>query len=89
MATYATYDLQEFAIGNGWDPSIASSLEVKYTKDKLFIDIPSDIKQEVENIEYGTESRRPNAVLRKYDNRAKQLEQVFIKQFEKELGVKL
>lgn len=62
-------DLYRSAISSGWPSEVAAYLNVDFSDNKMSIKYPSRLKTEVENLEYGTETKRPNAVIRRFNNR--------------------
>lgn len=64
-----TLSLRRSAAAGGWPEELVSQISVNLTKGKITIDYPSEIKSDIDSWEYGTEMRRPTAVIRKFANR--------------------
>ena len=63
------------ALESGWPSRIISQLEVRTSGDEMYVYYPDDIKEDVENLEYGDINSLPNAVIRPFLLRAGQLEE--------------
>lgn len=61
-----TSQLQDEAAKAGWPIAIVTQLGVRVLDGDLDIDIPATIKEQVEILEYGTETTPPNPVLRNF-----------------------
>lgn len=64
-----TYDLRESALEHGWHPAVANSIRVLHTGTEFKVHVPAKYAAEAHKYEYGTEDRRPTAVIRKFNNR--------------------
>ena len=64
-----TISLRRSAAASGWPKELVNQLSVNLVKGKVIIDYPEDAKSEIDSWEYGTERRRPTAVLRKFATR--------------------
>lgn len=64
-----TISLRRSAAASGWPKELVNQLSVNLVKGKVIIDYPEDSKHEIDKWEYGTQSRRPTAVLRKFATR--------------------
>jgi hypothetical protein len=84
-----TYDLRNSAIEHGWNPEIANSLRVTHTGSAFKVHVPKKHRKTVHELEYGTESSRPTAVLRKFNNRPEYMEKAFMKSMSRLTGGKL
>jgi hypothetical protein len=62
-------DLKDSATNAGWPSRIVSSLSVKKLDGSIYIDYPSVVSNEILDLEYGTETTQPSAVMRKFKNR--------------------
>lgn len=58
--------LQDEATKAGWPIAISTQLGVRVEDGELSVDIPSTIKEQVEILEYGTETVPPNPVIRNF-----------------------
>ena len=65
-------NLRSFALSAGWPVDIVDALDISYDGGILHIVCPDDIAEAVEDLEYGTETSSPNAVLRPFTIRADQ-----------------
>ena len=61
--------LQDTAIKAGWPPYIVNEMSVKEENGELYVDYPEDLANRVNDLEYGTETTSPNAVLRVFLSR--------------------
>lgn len=78
--------LQSNAHADGWDPNIASNMQVKFHDGKMTAELPEEHSDQAHTYEYGTETQRPLATVRKYANRVSNQNEMFGKLFEKNLG---
>lgn len=62
-------DLRSSALSSGWPVSTSMSLAVEMKDGKIGVSYPDEIRDEVHSWEYGTETRRPHAVIRRFMNR--------------------
>lgn len=62
-------DLRSSALSSGWPVSTSMSLSIEMNDGKINVSYPSDARNDVHSWEYGTEARRPNAVIRRFMNR--------------------
>lgn len=58
--------LQDTAIKAGWPPYIVNEMYVKEEDGELYIDYPTEMAQQIEDLEYGNKTAAPNAVLRTF-----------------------
>ena len=62
-----TQDLRKLALNSGWPARLAEALTLVTKEDnELIIEYPDNLKQAIEDMEYGTPATFPNAVLRKF-----------------------
>jgi hypothetical protein len=64
--------LRSFALSAGWPIDVVDALDISYDGGILHIVCPEEILEAVEDLEYGTETSSPNAVLRPFALRADQ-----------------
>ena len=62
-------DLRRSASRSGWPAHLASALSVEFDKSALHVTYPEELESDIQAWEYGTEGRRPNAVMRRFSNR--------------------
>jgi hypothetical protein len=74
-----TYDLRNSALDHGWHPEVANSLYIVHDGSEFKVHVPKKHKQTVHELEYGTETQRPTAVLRKFNNRPEYMEKALLK----------
>ena len=60
--------LRNEARSSGWPDHIVSNLHVRHNDGKFTVHAHPDHYQEVMDLEYGTPSRQPSAVIRKFSN---------------------
>jgi hypothetical protein len=63
-------NLYSFALSAGWPVDIVDALDISYDGGILHITCPEDIAEQVEDLEYGSETTSPNAVLRPFAERS-------------------
>jgi hypothetical protein len=78
-ANFMTAELRNEALNSGWDPSVANSLRVVFSKNKFVVKYPDKHKTAVTNLEYGTPSTQPTAAIRRFSNRLEESEKFFMK----------
>jgi hypothetical protein len=74
-----TYDLRNSAIEHGWHPEVANNLFIVHDGSQFKVHVPDAYKKTVHELEYGTETQRPTAVLRKFNNRPESMDKAFMK----------
>lgn len=62
-------DLRQSAVRSGWPSHLARALAVEFDSKTLRVSYPEELQSEIQAWEYGTEARRPNAVMRRFSNR--------------------
>jgi hypothetical protein len=67
-AKFMTSELRHHALSDGWDPEVANSLHVHYDGKSYGVHIPEEHYNKAFEHEYGTESTRPLATIRKFSN---------------------
>ena len=61
-----TPELKNTALMSGWPPYIVEQLTVKESDGELYVDYPQELSSQIEDLEYGTQTATPNAVLRPF-----------------------
>jgi hypothetical protein len=84
-----TMDLHASAIEHGWHPDIARHLSVNFDGKNLHVNYPDHVKSHIENLEYGTETQRPTAVIRKFKNKTENIENTAAALLSHHMGGKL
>ena len=64
-----TSELRALADASDWPAEVVSRLNVEWDGTNISVTYPSEIATLVENLEYGTESDRPNSVIRAFTYR--------------------
>jgi hypothetical protein len=64
-----TSRLRRSAYRSGWPTSIARHLTVRHNDGDFDIHYPESVARKVEDLEYGTQSAPPNAVMQQFRNR--------------------
>lgn len=67
-AVIMTHQLRQHALQHGWEPDVTSGLYVKHHEGKFSINIHPSVADRAFVHEYGNETKRPTAALRKYIN---------------------
>jgi hypothetical protein len=61
-----TEELRDEATKAGWPTIVVIQLEVVIKDDEFDIDYPAEVSEQIEILEYGTETTPPNPVLRTF-----------------------
>jgi hypothetical protein len=61
-----TPEFRDLALAAGWPSNIVFQISVEFFEGALYIDYPEELKEEVEDLEYGTPKSAPNAVIRPF-----------------------
>lgn len=88
-ADVLTAQLRSECMASGWPPQVANRMSVKYTGNKLVVDIPESIKSEADNLEYGSPSVQLTAAIRRFGNRPEMGEAFLLKRAKQLLKGKL
>ena len=64
-----TKELQSDAMSAGWPSTYSKALSVRINESNVYIDYPANLVQEIEDLEYGTESQPPKPILRMFIDR--------------------
>lgn len=84
-ALYMEHELRTNAIRQGWHPSVAHGLHVGYVDGEFKVSVDADKHAAAHLHEYGDETTRPTAVIRKHGNNTSMAEKAFIRSLEKQL----
>ena len=71
--------LRSEARASGWPEHIVSGLHVRHDKGSFTVHSHPEHHQDVMNLEYGTSSTRPNAAIRRFNNRQQEAEKFLMK----------
>lgn len=85
-AAAITRDLRQYLVSLGWTNTAASAVSVHYSSAAFKVKITGTHKKEAEIFEYGTESQRPTAGIRKYLNRDQAIQEIYFDMLEDALG---
>ena len=85
-ANYMTYDARESAHAHGWNSHEADSIRVRYTDGEFHVHAEGDHAEHALSKEYGTETQRPTAVMRKYANNSGRSGEVFMAHLNRHAG---
>jgi len=69
IADRLTTDLRDTTSKAGWPDFVVSNLRVLWDGSTWRVDIPSTIRETVDDLEYGTQTRTPNPALRRFTAR--------------------
>jgi hypothetical protein len=75
-AEFLTAQIHAEAQKNEWGNS-ATAAQVKFTGKGFAVEVPEDEQDNVDRLEYGTETTRPSAVIRRVGNRTQDAEKYF------------
>ena len=82
----ASANLRKEAHTSGWPEHIAKSLEVTYGNGGFSVNTDEDYVAETLDHEYGTPDRRPNAAIRRTNNRTSDIENFFVNRIFNHIG---
>lgn len=85
-AVVLTHGVRDSAVSHGWDDGIVSNMAVSYSNNSYSVDIHPEVEPLAMDKEFGTETSRPTAAIRKYGNDLSKAEQAFIRSLELQLG---
>ncbi|CAB4123834.1 hypothetical protein UFOVP45_36 [uncultured Caudovirales phage] len=88
-ASQMTADLRHSATEHGWHPDVVNNMRVNYHSGEFKVDIHPDVKDRAFVHEFGDESTRPSAVIRKYDSQTKNAEATLLRSLGSYMGGKL
>lgn len=83
IAKFMTYDLRSVAVREGWEPEVASGLSISYDGNKFAYNLGDQFSEQAFNHEFGTETTRPKATVRRYLNDLSGAQKVMGKLIEK------
>lgn len=76
-ARFMTQQLQQHVLQHGWDADVAAHLQVTHKDGKLTTEVHPDYADRAFVHEFGNESTRPTAAIRKYANTPAVAERAF------------
>jgi hypothetical protein len=74
---FLTSQIHVEAHNSGWD-KLATAAQVTYSKGRFEINVPEEHEKGIADLEYGTETTRPSAVLRRVGNRTQDAEKFLL-----------
>jgi len=81
-----TADLRSHALEAGWHPDVVAHMHVEHNNGEFSVKVHPDYHSRAFTHEYGDETARPTAVIRKYSNNNGHTSQVFKAYFSKNFG---
>ena len=88
-ARQMTSDIRQSALDHNWHPDVVRNMQVKYTDGSFNVHIHPDYEERAFVHEYGSETSRPTAVIRKYETQSHNAVSTFATSFMEHLGGKL
>lgn len=79
-------EIRQSALSHGWDQNVVNNLHVRYHNNKFNVYVHDKFVSDALTHEYGDETARPTAVLRKYNNNPGTAADTFIKSLGKHMG---
>lgn len=79
-------EIRQLAQAHGWDKSVVNNLHVRYEDNKFNVYVHDKLMDKAFVHEYGNETTRPTAVLRKYGNNPTGAGSAFIKSLGEYMG---
>lgn len=74
---YMTGQIRKEAKASGWPRHIAANMGVVYDDNRFQVHVHDRHFEEAQTLEYGTETQRPTAAIRRASNRTKEADQFF------------
>jgi hypothetical protein len=68
VASSLTDKLRQSALAHGWSKDVVANMHVVHANDEFNVQVHPDYKDRAFVHEYGSESSRPTAVIRKFNN---------------------
>jgi hypothetical protein len=87
-ATFMSAELRKNAHDRGWDQESVKGISVEHDGWKFKATINPDVAEKVFLSEFGTQDRRPNAVIRNYANRPSNAGSFMLRMAKKNMGGK-
>lgn len=81
-ARFMTQQLQQHVLQHGWDADVAANLHVVHKDGRLVTEVHPNYADRAFVHEYGNETQRPTAAIRKYANNSITAEKAFGMLFE-------
>ena len=78
--------LREYLMSSGWPFEAAMSVLLSYSGETLSYDFEGPAAEAAQTLEFGNESQRPTAAVRKFLNKSEIIEKVYLRNLEDELG---
>ena len=73
VADRLTTNLRDFAAKAGWPTQLVQNIRVLWRGNTWSVDIPSEIRDAVDDLEYGTPTQAPNPAIRRFTARMGEL----------------
>ena len=83
-----TAQLRQSALKNGWDKDVVANMHVEHDGSKFNVHIHPDYNARAFVHEYGSETVRPTAVIRKFSNDTKSIQKNFMANIKQSYGGK-
>jgi hypothetical protein len=87
-AQFVEGQIRENALAHGWDKKVVENTHVRFQDNKFNVYVHDEYVGAALTHEYGNETARPTAVIRKYDNNPTGAGANFIQNLEKHMGGK-
>lgn len=88
-ASQMTSDIRQSALEHNWHPDVVRNMHIKYDNGSFGVHVHPDYEDRAFMHEFGTETSRPTAVIRKYEGQHSNSSSTFVKSFMEHLGGKL
>ena len=83
---YMRAHLRSEALAHGWPNDVIRHLAIHYKDGAFSIHAHDSHRKEVLDLEYGTPTQRPTAVIRKFNNRQSAVQDFLMLRFNKHMG---
>jgi hypothetical protein len=87
-AVSMTNQLRQSALKSGWDKDVVANMHVQHSDGKFNVHVSPEYKDRAFVHEFGNETVRPTAVIRKFSSNTKEVQQSFMSNIKKHYGGK-
>lgn len=83
---YMRAQLRNTALAHGWPDDVVRHLAVHHKDGEFTVHAHSSHRNQVLDLEYGTPTQRPTAVIRKFNNRQDEIQRFLMLRFNTHMG---
>jgi len=85
-AQFMEGEVRERALASGWKPEVVDNLHVRFHNNKFSVFVHDKFVGDALTHEFGNETKRPTAVLRKYGNKPGKASANFVANLDRHMG---